>query len=167
MGSSAETFFDLTDTPGTYAGQASRAVVVNAGATGLGFGVPATPILTHTDSTLAPVLAQAGHWFHCTNACTITLPSDATAALPIGTSLTFSQASTGALTFAAGSGATVNVAPTHPGGMPDQTVDVPEATITVSAGHQFRVFCGPSGTFGLVSYGNDLNRTFLRFEWGA
>jgi hypothetical protein len=112
-GTSAETFLDLTDTPGSYAGQAGRAVVVNAGATGLGFGVPTTPIVTHTDSTLAPVLAQAGHWFRCTNACTITLPSDATAAFPLGTSLVFSQASTGALTFAAGSGATVNVAPTH------------------------------------------------------
>ncbi|WP_137180963.1 hypothetical protein [Roseomonas sp. AR75] len=111
-GAGAETFLDLTDTPGTYAGQAGRAVVVNADATGLGFGVPATLVVTHTDSTLAPMLAQAGHWFRCTNACTITLPSDATA-FPIGTSLTFSQASTGALTFAAGSGATVNVAPTH------------------------------------------------------
>jgi hypothetical protein len=112
-GSGAENFLDLTDTPGTYVGQAGRAVVVNAGASGLGFGVPTTPIVTHTDSTLAPVLAQAGHWFRCTNACTITLPSDATAAFPIGTSLTFSQTSTGALTFAAGAGATVNVAPTH------------------------------------------------------
>jgi hypothetical protein len=88
-------------------------VVVNDAATGLAFGVPATPVVTHTDSTLAPALAQAGHWFRCTNACTITLPSDATTAFPIGTSLTFSQGSTGALTFAPGSGATVNVAPTH------------------------------------------------------
>lgn len=112
-GSGAETFLDLTDTPGTYAGQAGRAVVVNAGAAGLAFGVPVTPVVSNTDSTLAPALAQAGHWFRCTNACTITLPSDATVAFPIGTSLTFSQASTGALTFAAGSGATVNVAPTH------------------------------------------------------
>jgi hypothetical protein len=55
----------------------------------------------------------------------------------------------------------------HPGGTPDQMIDVPEAALTVSPGHQFRVQCGPSGTFGLVSYGNDPNRTFLRFEWGA
>ncbi|WP_137179282.1 hypothetical protein [Roseomonas sp. AR75] len=55
----------------------------------------------------------------------------------------------------------------HPGGTPDQTIDVPEANIAVSPGHQFRVLCGPSGTFGLVSYGNDPSRTFLRFEWGA
>ena len=55
----------------------------------------------------------------------------------------------------------------HPGGSPDQTIDVPEVTIAVSPGHQFRISCGPSGTFGLVSYGNDPNRTFLRFEWGA
>jgi hypothetical protein len=112
-GSGAETFLDLTDTPAGYTGQAGRAVIVNAAADGLAFGVPITHIVTHTDSTLAPALAQAGHWFRCTNACTITLPSDATTAFPLGTSLTFSQASTGALTFAAGSGATVNVAPTH------------------------------------------------------
>jgi hypothetical protein len=112
-GSGAETFLDLTDTPANYAGQAGRAVVVNDGASGLGFGVPITPIITHTDATLAPAPTQAGHWFRCTNACTITLPSDAATAFPLGTSLTFSQASTGALTFAAGSGATVNVAPTH------------------------------------------------------
>jgi hypothetical protein len=112
-GSSAETFLDLTDTPASYTGQAGRAVVVNDGGTGLAFGVPITPIVTHTDATLAPTLAQAGHWFRCTNACTITLPSDATTPFPLGTSLTFSQASTGALTIAAGSGATVNVAPTH------------------------------------------------------
>jgi hypothetical protein len=112
-GAGAETFLDLTDTPASYTGQAGRAVVVNDSTTGLAFGVPITPIITHTDATLAPALAQAGHWFRCTNACTITLPPDATAAFPIGTSLTFSQASTGALAFAAGSGATVNVAPTH------------------------------------------------------
>jgi hypothetical protein len=79
----------------------------------LTFGVPITRIVRHTDATLAPALAQAGPWFRCTNAYTIALPSDANTAFPIGTSLTFSQASTGALTFAAGSGATVNVAPTH------------------------------------------------------
>jgi hypothetical protein len=55
----------------------------------------------------------------------------------------------------------------HPGGTPDQTIDVPEAAITASPGHQFRVQCGPSGTFGLVSYSNDPSRTFLRFAWGA
>jgi hypothetical protein len=88
-------------------------VVVNGSADALTFGVPITPIVTHTDATLAPALAQSGHWFRCTSARTITLPSDATTAYPLGTSLTFSQASTGTLTFAAGSGATVNVAPTH------------------------------------------------------
>jgi hypothetical protein len=55
----------------------------------------------------------------------------------------------------------------HPGGTPDQTIDVPAATIAVSPGHQFRVLCGPSGSFGQVSYANDPSRTFLRFEWGA
>lgn len=55
----------------------------------------------------------------------------------------------------------------QPGGTPDQTVDVPEATITVSPGHKFRVQCGPSGTFGLVSYGHDPNRTFLRLQWAT
>jgi hypothetical protein len=55
----------------------------------------------------------------------------------------------------------------HPGGTPDQTIDVPEVSIAVSPGHLFRVQCGPSGTIGLVSHGNDPNRTFLHFEWGA
>jgi hypothetical protein len=54
----------------------------------------------------------------------------------------------------------------HPGGTPDQTIDVPEVTLAVSSGHQFRVLCGPSGSFGLVSYNNDSSRTFLRFQWG-
>ncbi|WP_270934591.1 hypothetical protein [Falsiroseomonas oryzae] len=112
-GSGVEAFLDLTDTPGSYAGQTGRAVVVDAGETGLGFGVPITPVVTHADATLAPALAQAGHWFRCTSACTITLPADAATAFPIGTSLTFSQASAGALTFTAGAGATVNVAATH------------------------------------------------------
>jgi hypothetical protein len=55
----------------------------------------------------------------------------------------------------------------HPGGTPDQTIDVPEVTLAVSPGHLFRVLCGPSGTFGLVSYNNDSSRTFLRFQWGV
>jgi hypothetical protein len=55
----------------------------------------------------------------------------------------------------------------HPGGTPDQTIDVPEVALTVAPGHLFRVLCGPSGTFGLVSYNNDSSRTFLRFQWGA
>ncbi|WP_270933399.1 hypothetical protein [Falsiroseomonas oryzae] len=112
-GSGAETFPNLTNTPSSYAGQAGRAVVVAAGETGLGFGVPTTPVVTHADPTLAPALTQAGQWFRCTSACTITLPADATTAFPVGTSLTFSQASAGALTFAVGAGATVNVAATH------------------------------------------------------
>jgi hypothetical protein len=55
----------------------------------------------------------------------------------------------------------------HPGSTADQTIDVPEVTLTVSSGHQIRLLCGPSGTFGLVSYGNDPSRTFFRFQWGA
>jgi hypothetical protein len=55
----------------------------------------------------------------------------------------------------------------HRGGTPHQTIDVPEATIAVSPSRHFRVLCGPSGTFGIVSYGNDLTRTFLRFQWLA
>ncbi|WP_270934209.1 phage terminase large subunit family protein [Falsiroseomonas oryzae] len=55
----------------------------------------------------------------------------------------------------------------HPGDTADQTLDVPEVTLAVSPGHQFRIVCGPSGTFGRISYGNDPSRTFLRVEWGA
>jgi hypothetical protein len=55
----------------------------------------------------------------------------------------------------------------QPCGTPDQTIDVPEVSLAVSPGHQFRVFCGPSGTSGLVSYSNDLGRTSLRAQEGA
>jgi hypothetical protein len=55
----------------------------------------------------------------------------------------------------------------HPGGTPDQTIDVPEVNIFVSPGHQLRVVCGPGGTFGQVSYQNNPDRSFLRLEWGA
>ncbi|WP_270933400.1 hypothetical protein [Falsiroseomonas oryzae] len=55
----------------------------------------------------------------------------------------------------------------HPGDTADQTLDVPKVTLAVSPGHQFRVVCGPSGTFGRVSYNNDPSRSFLRFQWEA
>jgi hypothetical protein len=66
-----------------------------------------------TGTTYAPVLTDQGKLVTLSNtaAITVTLPSDATVAFPIGTQIDFSIINTGLATFVAGSGATVNGTP--------------------------------------------------------
>lgn len=78
-------------------------------------GATLRPPSTIAAATHAPVLTQRGVHFLYTHAalCTVTLPSDATSAFPIGTFITGTRYAAGAVTFAAGGGATVQ----SPGGL--------------------------------------------------
>lgn len=66
-----------------------------------------------TGTTYAPVLADQGKLVTCTNAgaITVTLPSNTTAAFPVGTQVDFIVLGAGMVTFVAGSGATANGTP--------------------------------------------------------
>jgi hypothetical protein len=66
-----------------------------------------------TGTTYTPVLTDQGKLVTLSNtgAITVTLPSDATTAFPIGTQIDFAVINTGLATFVAGSGATVNGTP--------------------------------------------------------
>ena len=66
-----------------------------------------------TGTTYTPVLADAGKLVTLSNAAaiTVTLPSDATVALAIGTVIDFAGIGVGLVTFSAGSGATRNPSP--------------------------------------------------------
>jgi len=65
-------------------------------------------INAQTGTTYAPVLTDQGKLVTCTNAAaiTVTLPSNATTAFPIGTQIDFAGMGAGKITFVAGSGAT-------------------------------------------------------------
>jgi hypothetical protein len=66
-----------------------------------------------TGTTYAPVLTDQGKLVTCSNAgaITVTMPSDATTAFPIGTQIDFVVIGAGMVTFVAGSSATVNGTP--------------------------------------------------------
>lgn len=71
-------------------------------------------INAQTGTTYAPVLTDQGKLVTLTNAgaITVTLPSDATTAFPIGAQIDFIGLGAGLATFAAGSGATLHGTPT-------------------------------------------------------
>ena len=68
------------------------------------------PINTQTGTTYTPVLADAERYIQLNNAgaITLTVPSDTTTALPIGTTITFEQTGAGTVTFTADTGVTIN-----------------------------------------------------------
>lgn len=70
--------------------------------------------IDNIDADFSPVATDLRKWkrFTGTVTRTITLPSDATLALPIGFTFYFSRSNTGAVQWVAGSGATVNAADT-------------------------------------------------------
>lgn len=74
-----------------------------------------TKITTLAGTTYTLTIADAEVWLRSTNASpvTITVPPNATVAFGIGTTVTFEQGAAGAITVAAGSGVTLNVAATH------------------------------------------------------
>lgn len=68
------------------------------------------PINTQTGTTYTPALTDADRYIQLNNAgaITLTVPSDTTTALPIGTTITFEQTGAGTVTFTADSGVTLN-----------------------------------------------------------
>jgi len=71
------------------------------------------PLNSQTGTTYAPVAVDENTMVTLANAAaiTVTMPSDATQAFPIGAEVDFLQLGAGQVTFAAGSGATVNGTP--------------------------------------------------------
>lgn len=67
-------------------------------------------ITNSTGTTFTPALSDEGKLVTLTNAgtITVTLPTDASVAIPIGGQVHFAQRGSGGLTFAAASGATIN-----------------------------------------------------------
>lgn len=87
----------------------------DAGATGSA-GAPGyryTGINAQTGTSYTPVLADEGKLVTLSNAAaiTVTLPSDASAAIPVGGSIDFAVIGTGMVTFVGASGVTVNGTP--------------------------------------------------------
>jgi hypothetical protein len=82
-------------------------------ATNIGAARGTVPINNQTGTTYTPVLTDRGKLVTLTNAAaiTVTLPSDATVAFPIGTQIDFIGLGAGKPTFVAGSGATANGTP--------------------------------------------------------
>lgn len=68
------------------------------------------PINTQTGVLFTPAVSDAERYIRLNNsaAITVSVPSDATANIPVGSTITFEQTGTGTVTFVAGSGATVN-----------------------------------------------------------
>ena len=67
-------------------------------------------VITDTGTARTPALTDAGAYILCTHGSgmTITLPQDSAVAFPVGTQIVFERNGAGTLTFAAGTGATVN-----------------------------------------------------------
>jgi hypothetical protein len=86
------------------------------------------PLDTATGTTFTPAIGSANRYIRCTNAagCAITIPPNSSVAFPLATEIHFRQANAGALTFAGGSGVTINV----PDGFESAT-DTLGATITL------------------------------------
>ena len=70
-------------------------------------------INAQTGTTYTIVLADVGKLVTCTNAgaITVTLPQDSAVAVPVGARIDFAGLGAGLITFAAGTGATVNGTP--------------------------------------------------------
>ena len=68
------------------------------------------PINTQTGVLFTPAVSDAERYIRLNNsaAITVSVPSDATSNIPVGTTITFEQTGTGTVTFVAGSGATLN-----------------------------------------------------------
>ena len=67
-------------------------------------------VITDSGTTRTPALTDASAYILCTHGSgmTITLPQDSAVAFPVGTNIVFERNGAGTLTFAAGTGATVN-----------------------------------------------------------
>jgi hypothetical protein len=105
------------------------------------FREPRSEVFTVTASTFQPVAAQVWGYIRCTAACAITLPANATEALPVGVEFHFRQAGSGALTIAGAAGVTVDV----PSGLLAAT-DRQGATVTVK-----KVATNTWDVFGLLA----------------
>ena len=77
--------------------------------TGVAWAIPLLKVASTASTTIAPVLADHGKYQRLTaaTAVTITLPSDATQAFPIGSYLLYKATAAGLATFVAGSSATL------------------------------------------------------------
>ena len=87
---------------------------VNVGGTwvDVGTGVPPRQVITTVSAaTYTPALTDENSMILMTVASTITLPSDAMMAMPIGGEVDFMQYGAGQVVFAAGSGASVFATP--------------------------------------------------------
>ena len=78
----------------------------STGATGAGY----LALIKTLTSSYTPTAADLGYYIRMNNssAATITLVSDSTEAIPVGTTFIVGQVNTGGVTFAAGAGATVH-----------------------------------------------------------
>jgi|TARA_R110000824_G_scaffold68719_1_gene177453 hypothetical protein len=67
-------------------------------------------VITDSGTTRTPALTDASAYILCTHGSgmTVTLPQDSAVAFPVGTQIVFERNGAGTLTFAAGTGATVN-----------------------------------------------------------
>ena len=81
--------------------------------TGVAWAIPLLKVASTASTTIAPVLADHGKYQRLTaaTAVTITLPSDATQAFPIGSYLLYKATAAGLATFVAGSSATLEGPP--------------------------------------------------------
>jgi hypothetical protein len=109
--SSAEGIVELATTAEVVTGTDTTRAVTAAGVTatrGLYVGINA-----QTGTTYAPVLTDQGKLVTLSNAgaITVTMPSDATTAFPIGTQIDFTVIGAGMATFVAGGSAFVNATP--------------------------------------------------------
>lgn len=114
-GGGASAFTDLTDAPASYSGQGGKFVAVNSGATALEFvaapsGGSTVTINAQTGTTYTLVAADAGKLVTLTNgsAITLTVPTNASVAFPVGTVIALAQLGAGLVSIAGASGVTVN-----------------------------------------------------------
>lgn len=114
-GGGASDFVGLSDTPASYSGAGGKLVAVNAGATALEFvaapsGGSTVSINAQTGTTYTLVLADAGKLVTLTNgsAITLTVPTNASVAFPVGTVIALAQLGAGLVSVAGASGVTIN-----------------------------------------------------------
>lgn len=114
LGASAtDTFVGQSDTPADYTGAANKLLAVNSGGTAVEFksareiGIERN---AQTGTTYTLVLADAGKLVTLDNASAITLtvPTNASVAFPIGTQILLGQLGAGQVTVAGDTGVTVN-----------------------------------------------------------
>lgn len=114
-GGGAAAFTDLTDAPGSYSGAGGKLVAVNSGATALEFvaapsGGSTVSINAQTGTTYTLVLADAGKLVTLSNgsAITLTVPTNASVAFPVGTVIALAQLGAGLVSVAGDTGVTIN-----------------------------------------------------------